>query len=114
MSDRARSAASNGNAPPRMRAAVGQTSSRERSNLFRSHLTRRPTTGPSAQSETVHMDSELHTDSSDIVVRNQNGEIDVEESPEVDLNEIEEAGVEERQENERAYHLFQLHTCYDI
>lgn len=60
------------------------------------------------------MDSELHTDSSDIVVRNQNGEIDVEESPEVDLNEIEEAGVEERQENERAYHLFQLHTCYDI
>lgn len=42
-------------------------------------------------------------DTSDIVVRNQNGEIDVEESPEVDLNEIEEAGVEERQENESAY-----------
>jgi hypothetical protein len=39
-------------------------------------------------------------DTSDIVVRNQNGEIDVEESPEVDLNEIEEAGVEERQETE--------------
>ena len=100
MSDRTRQTASHSNAPPRMRPAAQPTSTRERSNLFRSHLTRRPTAGPSSQTEAVHLDSENQLDTSDIVVRNQNGEIDVEESPEVDLNEIEEAGVEERQETE--------------
>jgi hypothetical protein len=64
-----------------------------RRNLFQSQLTRRPTPTSSNSAETVRLDSDalLHdasassASSSEIVVRNHNGEFDYEAPPTLDL-----------------------------
>ncbi|KHN95793.1 UPF0220 domain protein [Metarhizium album ARSEF 1941] len=85
--------------------APGAVASAVRPNLFRSQLTRRPTASPSSPADTVRPDSEalaLPSDSREIVVRNQQGEIELGDPPTpiVETDEPEdrdEGGEKERQ-----------------
>jgi hypothetical protein len=53
-----------------------------RRNLFHQHLSRRPTTSSTSTSaETLRLDNDHATDTSDIVVRDQNGDFDIGDPP---------------------------------
>lgn len=116
------------------------TSSRDRTNLFRSHLTRRPTgtsaagaagagsasssaaalaaahaaqaaTTAAAQAEAARLaveEQQLQAELCEIVVRNQNGDIDLEGSPVVSFDDIDEMALEANQETERMCASFRL------
>ncbi|KAI1438742.1 hypothetical protein GGR50DRAFT_299028 [Xylaria sp. CBS 124048] len=93
-----------------------------RRNLFQSHLTRRPTSTEStrpgastasttgtAQSsssvETLGIDIEVLSDSSEIVIRDQNGEFEVGNPPTPPLDDLDdEVVLDGAQENERERH----------
>jgi len=102
------------------RAATSTTGVRR--NLFQSHLSRRPTptgstgtgtgTGggtitaaPSSSStsaETLRLDVDVLSDSSDIVIRDQNGEFEMGDPPTPPLdNPDDEAALDDVQENQR-------------
>lgn len=83
------------------RPANGTASSGIRRNLFQSRLTRRPTPTSSNPSETSRMDTEIMSDSSDIVVRDQNGEFEIGDPPTPPLDEPEDDALDDVQENER-------------
>ncbi|KAI1805469.1 hypothetical protein F4811DRAFT_214024 [Daldinia bambusicola] len=111
--------------PPHARPGTNRTARANtagiRRNLFQSQLTRRPTpttttmmTTSSSQSssnnsaETLRLgDVEVLSDTSDIVVRDKNGEFDVGDPPTPPLDDPEEAGgtgagaLDDAQENER-------------
>ncbi|KAH7033270.1 uncharacterized protein B0I36DRAFT_106865 [Microdochium trichocladiopsis] len=72
-----------------------------RRNLFQSQLTRRPTPTSSASAETLRLDVDVLSDTSDIVVRDKNGEFDVGDPPTPPLEDPEDAGLDEAQENEQ-------------
>lgn len=100
MADRMRPAA--GGAPRPRPAASGV-----RRNLFTSQLTRRPTpTSSSNSAEPSRADGaeDTNTSSSDIVVRDQHGEIDLEDPPAPELDEHEDGALDDRQENESWSH----------
>lgn len=65
----------------RPRAPPGAVASAVRPNLFRSQLTRRPTASSSNSADTVRLDVEVLSDSGEIVVRNQLGEIELGDPP---------------------------------
>ncbi|KAK9444952.1 uncharacterized protein G6M90_00g107050 [Metarhizium brunneum] len=65
----------------RPRAPPGAVASAVRPNLFRSQLTRRPTASSSNSADTVRLDVEVLPDSGEIVVRNQQGEIELGDPP---------------------------------
>lgn len=108
--------------------AAAPTGARDRTNLFRSHLTKRPTgaaasssssaasstaaataqaavtAAAAAQADAARLAAEeqqLHGELCEIVVRNQNGDIDLEGSPVVSFDDIDEMALEARQETER-------------
>lgn len=77
-----------------------------RQGFFRSQLTRRPTgpgTSSNNSSEKLRLDVDILTDSSEIVVRNQQGEIELGDPPTPIVEDDEQA--EDRHETEREYHL---------
>lgn len=62
------------------RAAIPPPANRSgvRRNLFHQHLSRRPTSvSASTSTETLRLDAEPEMDTSDIVVRDKNGDFDV-------------------------------------
>lgn len=65
----------------RPRHAPGAVANASRPNLFRSQLTRRPTASSSNSADTVRLDVEVLSDGSEIVVRNQQGEIELGDPP---------------------------------
>ncbi|KAG5951345.1 hypothetical protein E4U53_003306 [Claviceps sorghi] len=83
---------------PRIAAAAAPPTGRP--NLFRSQLTRRPTASSSHSSETVRLDVQVLADSSEIVVRNQQGEIELGDPPTPVFEETDEQ-VEDKHEMEK-------------
>ncbi|KND93884.1 hypothetical protein TOPH_01698 [Tolypocladium ophioglossoides CBS 100239] len=81
---------------PRARGTVAGV----RPNLFRSQLTRRPTASSSNSAETLRLDVDVLSDTSEIVVRNQQGEIELGDPPTPVLEEQDEHA-EDRQETEK-------------
>ncbi|TVY48012.1 hypothetical protein LOCC1_G001066 [Lachnellula occidentalis] len=71
--------------PERRTAASSSTSHRAtnvRRNLFHQHLSRRPTTSSTSTSaETLRLDIEPESDTSDIVIRDKNGEFEIGDPP---------------------------------
>ncbi|KAG5920989.1 hypothetical protein E4U42_006014 [Claviceps africana] len=90
-------APNNAGARSRIAAAAAPTA---RPNLFRSQLTRRPTAGSSHSSDTARLDVEVLADSSEIVVRNQHGEIELGDPPTPVFEEMDEQA-EEKHETEK-------------
>jgi len=80
------------------------TSTTVRRNLFHQHLSRRPTTSSTSTSaETLRLDTEAESDTSgsDIVIRDKNGEFEV-EGPDLRMGcEEEGVGDEEGREGEK-------------
>ncbi len=72
---------------PERRVAASSSSTHSRStgvrrNLFHQHLSRRPTTSSTSTSaETLRLDNDLEVDSSDIVIRDQNGDFQIGDPP---------------------------------
>ena len=99
MADRSRPGSSN--AP---RPAANANSAGVRRNLFQSHLTRRPTPGgasASTSAETLRLDAEgAGSDTSEIVVRDQHGEIELGDPPTPVAEDPEEVPLDDRQESE--------------
>ncbi|TVY16060.1 hypothetical protein LARI1_G003814 [Lachnellula arida] len=73
--------------PERRTAASSSTSQSHRAtnvrrNLFHQHLSRRPTTSSTSTSaETLRLDIEPELDTSDIVIRDKNGEFEIGDPP---------------------------------
>lgn len=64
-----------------------------RRNLFHQHLSRRPTTSSTSTSaETLRLDVDPESDSSDIVIRDKNGEFEIGDPPIQSFDEQEEGG----------------------
>lgn len=95
MADRAR-ATNNAGAPTRPKAPPGGV----RRNLFQSQLTRRPTPSSSNSAETLRLDVDVLSDTSEIVVRDQHGEIELGDPPTPILEDPDEVPADDRQENE--------------
>ncbi|KAH6892188.1 hypothetical protein B0T10DRAFT_287783 [Thelonectria olida] len=77
------------------------TTSSVRRNLFQSQLTRRPTASSSASAETLHLDVDVLSDTSEIVVRDKHGEIELGDPPTPILDEDDELPMAHRQETEK-------------
>ncbi|KOS18687.1 hypothetical protein ESCO_000410 [Escovopsis weberi] len=108
MSDRTRSAAAHGASRSGRTAAAtagpNSRSSRAHPSLFRNQLIRRPTASSTNSAETLRLDGDAGSasDSSEIVVRDQHGEIEVENPPTPVVDDEDElAAMEDRQELER-------------
>ncbi|KAM0435259.1 hypothetical protein ACHAPT_003353 [Fusarium lateritium] len=100
MSDRSRTA-TNGNGVSRARNGTSSAASVRR-NLFQSQLTRRPTAGSSSTSaETLHLDVDVLSDTSEIVVRDKHGEIELGDPPTPMLEDDDEVPLDHRQETEK-------------
>ncbi|KAH6684118.1 hypothetical protein B0J14DRAFT_663908 [Halenospora varia] len=68
-----------------------------RRNLFQATLSRRPTTSSTSTSaETLRLDIDHESDTSDIVIRDKNGEFEIGDPPMQSFDEQEEGGVEMR------------------
>lgn len=72
-----------------------------RRNLFQSQLTRRPTPTSSTSAETLRLDVDVLSDTSDIVVRDKNGDFEIGDPPTPPLEDPDDVGLDEAQENER-------------
>ncbi|KAF4965890.1 hypothetical protein FSARC_6360 [Fusarium sarcochroum] len=98
MADRSR-ATTNGGAVSRSRN--GASSAGVRRNLFQSQLTRRPTAGSTSTSaETLHLDVDVLSDTSEIVVRDKHGEIEIGDPPTPMMEDEDEVPMDHRQETE--------------
>lgn len=69
------------NGANRPRGAPSAVAAAGRPNLFRGQLTRRPTASSTNSTDTVRLDVEVLSGSSEIVVRNQQGEIELGDPP---------------------------------
>ncbi|KAF8865956.1 hypothetical protein BDZ45DRAFT_668364 [Acephala macrosclerotiorum] len=92
--------------PERRQAASSASSSSRtggvRRNLFHQHLSRRPTTSSTSTStETLRLDIEPESDTSEIVIRDKNGEFGIEDLPMTSPDEHEEGADEKEDEKER-------------
>lgn len=103
MADRTRAPVNGG--VPRNREAAGPG---VRRNLFQSQLTRRPTASSSNSNETLRLDVDGMSESSEIVVRDQHGEIELGDPPTPILEDPDEVPIDERQENESTFATFCL------
>ncbi|KAJ4321648.1 hypothetical protein N0V84_005200 [Fusarium piperis] len=99
MSDRSR-AATNGNGVSRTRNGTSSSASVRR-NLFQSQLTRRPTGSSSTSAETLHLDVDVLSDTSEIVVRDKHGEIELGDPPTPMLEDEDDVPLDHRQETEK-------------
>lgn len=98
MADRTRTT-TNGTGVPRSRN--GASSAGVRRNLFQSQLTRRPTAGSTSTSaETLHSDVDILSDTSEIVVRDKHGEIELGDPPTPIMEDEDELPLDHRQECE--------------
>ncbi|RKU42068.1 hypothetical protein DL546_003841 [Coniochaeta pulveracea] len=80
----------------------GTTSSSVRRNLFQSQLTRRPTASSSTSAETLRLDTDgANDESEDIVVRDQNGEVDMGDLETPPVDEVDEEQVDPALGNQR-------------
>lgn len=91
--------------PERRQAASSASSSSRtggvRRNLFHQHLSRRPTTSSTSTStETLRLDIEPESDTSEIVIRDKNGEFGIEDLPMTSPDEHEEGADEKDDESE--------------
>lgn len=90
--------------PERRQVSSSTTNSRStgvRRNLFHQHLSRRPTTSSTSTSaETLRLDNEHDLGTSDIVIRDKNGDFDIGDPPMQSLDEPEEGGQVDAQEDE--------------
>ncbi|RBR14970.1 uncharacterized protein FIESC28_07472 [Fusarium coffeatum] len=99
MADRSR-ATTNGNGVSHTRN--GASSAGVRRNLFQSQLTRRPTAGSTSTSaETLHLDVDVLSDTSEIVVRDKHGEIELGDPPTPIMEDEDELPLDHRQECEK-------------
>ncbi|KAJ4249466.1 hypothetical protein NW762_012321 [Fusarium torreyae] len=99
MADRSRTT-TNGGAVSRSRN--GASSAGVRRNLFQSQLTRRPTAGSTSTSaETLHLDVDVLSDTSEIVVRDKHGEIEIGDPPTPMMEDEDELPLDLRQESEK-------------
>lgn len=87
--------------------AVGGGGGGVRRNLFQSQLTRRPTptSSSSNSTETLRLDIDVLPETSDIVVRDKNGEFEVGDPPTPPVEEPDEGVLDEILENERMCHI---------
>ena len=91
---------------PERRAATSSSSNHTRStnvrrNLFHQHLSRRPTTSSTSTSaETLRLDNDLEIDSSEIVIRDQNGDFQIGDPPVQAYDDQEEGGNGDAMEDE--------------
>lgn len=79
------------------------TTSAVRRNLFQGQLTRRPTAGTGSSShaaDALRLDADVRSDTSEIVVRDQHGEIDLGDPPTPVLEEPEDLPLDDQQEHE--------------
>jgi hypothetical protein len=78
-----------------------------RRNLFHQHLSRRPTTSSTSTSaETLRLDIEPESDTSEIVVRDKNGDFEIGDPPVMqNFDDQEEAGDAHEDESTLAYSL---------
>lgn len=83
------------------RTRSGITASTVRRNLFQGQLTRRPTPSSSNSAETLRLDSDAQSESSEIVIRDKNGEIEFDDPPTPLLDDPDEVALDSRQENEK-------------
>lgn len=72
-----------------------------RRNLFQSQLTRRPTSISSNSAETLHMDADSVSNTSDIVIRDEHGDFEIGDPPTPPMDEPEAEALDDMQENER-------------
>ncbi len=90
--------------PERRQASSSSSTIRStgvRRNLFHQHLSRRPTTSSTSTSaETLRLDIDPESDSSDIVIRDKNGDFEIEDPPIQPFDEQEEGGHIDAQEDE--------------
>lgn len=71
-----------------------------RRNLFHQHLSRRPTTSSTSTSaETLRLDLEADSETSDIVIRDKNGDFEIGDPPIPELDEQEEPGTQDARED---------------
>ncbi len=93
--------------PERRQAASSSSSNRTanvRRNLFHQHLSRRPTTSSTSTSaETLRLDIEPESDSSDIVIRDKNGDFEIGDPPMQSFDDQEEGGNGDVQEDESMF-----------
>ncbi len=98
--------------PERRQATSSSSNNRAtsvRRNLFHQHLSRRPTTSSTSTSaETLRLDIDPESDSSDIVIRDQNGEFQIGDPPIQTLDDQEEGGNGDEQEDESTLY----EVCY--
>ncbi|TVY28651.1 hypothetical protein LHYA1_G002362 [Lachnellula hyalina] len=103
--------------PERRTAASSSTNPRAtnvRRNLFHQHLSRRPTTSSTSTSaETLRLDIEPESDTSDIVIRDKNGEFEVGDPPMGSIDEQEDGNgdaLEDERERRRLADAVKHHT----
>lgn len=72
-----------------------------RRNLFQSQLTRRPTSISSNSAETLRMDADTVSNTSDIVIRDEHGDFGIGDPPTPPMDEPEAEALDDMQENER-------------
>ncbi|KAL1870802.1 hypothetical protein VTK73DRAFT_2431 [Phialemonium thermophilum] len=90
-----------GQSASRSRAAASGVG-RVRCKLFQSQLTRRPTSTSSTSAETLRLDTDAQSESSDIVVRDKNGEIELGDPPTPAFDDPNEMpALDARQENDK-------------
>lgn len=96
---------------PERRPAASSTSSSSRAapgvrrNLFHQHLSRRPTTSSTSTStETLRLDIEPESDSSEIVIRDKNGEYEIGDLPMTAYDDEHEEG--DAQDDEKSEYTF--------
>jgi hypothetical protein len=83
------------------RSRNGASSAGVRRNLFQNQLTRRPTAGSTSTSaETLHLDADVLSDTSEIVVRDKHGEIELGDPPTPMMEDEDELPLDHRQESE--------------
>ncbi|KAI0840257.1 hypothetical protein F5Y06DRAFT_252189 [Hypoxylon sp. FL0890] len=96
--------------PPHVRPGTSKTTRKDtagvRRNLFQSQLTRRPTpttSSSNASAETLRLaDVEVLSDTSEIVIRDKNGEFEIGDPPTPPPDDPEDGGaLDEAQESER-------------
>jgi len=82
-----------------------------RRNLFHQHLSRRPTTSSTSTSaETLRLDADPESDSSDIVIRDKNGDFEIGDPPMQTFDEQEEGGDAQEDESMFAFTMKGLDT----
>ncbi|KAK9420307.1 hypothetical protein SUNI508_06576 [Seiridium unicorne] len=87
---------------PSNNSTSSSSSGNVRRNLFQSQLTRRPTPTSSTSGETLRLDIDVLSETSEIVIRDKNGEFEVGDPPTPSMDEgSEEGAVDEERENKR-------------